>query len=148
MKRVNLYGIAAALLIVFAAGHSFGALIHTKSFGAQADAVATAMSTVRFACTREDCSWQQFYLGFGWFCTVFMLFSAYVAWYIGSRHPEEQSTLAPLAVALSLSYAAGALISWAFLFPLPAIFSLAVALLLTGAVMNSGALVRRASLRT
>src|SRR5262249_40945287 len=82
-RYLNPLRLAAYTLVLFCFGHSMGALIHTPSFGAPSDAVWAAMRAVHFRCQTADCTWFGFYEGFGWLVSVFFLFAAAVAWFLG-----------------------------------------------------------------
>ena len=127
---LNPFRLAAIILILFALGHTFGALIGLPSFGAQSDAVLAAMKTTQFQCQTSQCTWFGFYLGFGWEGSVFLLLSAAIAWYLGGRSPTEQRALKPIAWALFLSQVAGTVIVWMWFFIVPQVFATVVSALL------------------
>ena len=134
----NPHRLASYVLVLYAIGHTAGALISTPKFGAAADAVATAMKSVHFDAQGFDDSWYGFYLGFGWFISLFLILSAVLTWYIGGLPTRERAGLAPITWSLCLSYGASAAIAWKYLFAAPILFSSIVTLLLaTGCVRDA-----------
>ena len=134
----NPYRLASYVLVLYAIGHTAGALMSTPRFGAGADAVATAMQSVHFDAQGFDDSWYGFYLGFGWFVSLFFIFSAVVSWYIGGLPTRDRAGLAVITCSLCLSYGGSAAIAWKYLFTAPIVFSSVVTLLLaTGCVQDA-----------
>lgn len=131
-RHFNFYRLASYTLGLFALGHTFGALANTPSFGSASDQVVGMMRSVGVLAQGTRTTWYNFYLGFGYFDTVFFLFSMVVAWFLGGKSPQERRALWPIAWALFASQVGGLLISQRFLFPAPVIFS-AVLVLLLGA---------------
>jgi hypothetical protein len=113
MKPALLYRIAAALLALFALGHTVG-FLSFKPPTAEALAVRDAMNNVHFQVKGAEFSYGGFYVGFGLFVTVYLLFSASLAWHLGrlaERLPQAIGSLGwtffavqVASLALSLSY--------------------------------------------
>ena len=97
MKSTWLYRIAAILLILFATAHTFGFLKFVPPTS-EGRAVLDGMNTVSLQ-PGSIYTFGGFYRGFGLFATAYLLFSAYLAWYLGS-----------LALRLSVATAPGAAI--------------------------------------
>ena len=74
MKAIWLYRTAAVLLILFAAGHTFG-FLNFKAPTAEGVAVFDAMNHVRFTARGATYSYGDFYRGFGLYISVYLLFS-------------------------------------------------------------------------
>lgn len=130
MRKINLCRIAAVLMVFYALGHTLGALLFLKSFGSPSDGVLAAMKNVTFPCNGSTCTWYGFYLGFGWFCTIFFLFTAFVAWQIGGDEPAGRSAALPICCGLFASYAAGGVLAWKYFFTMPLVFSTLISILL------------------
>ena len=126
----NPFRLSTYLLILFCAGHTWGALLSTPHFSDASDAVVHAMRSVHYNVQAFDDTWFGFYLGFGWLNSVFFLFSAVVTWFLGGLTRCEQRAVAPIIWALFFSYAACAGLSWAYFFFPPGIFSTLIATLL------------------
>jgi hypothetical protein len=141
-RHFNFYRLASYTLALLALGHTFGALANTPRFGPASDQVVGMMRSVGVLAQGTRTSWYNFYLAFGYFDTVFFLFSMVVAWFLGGRLPRERRTLWPIAWALFASQVAGLAIAQHFLFPVPIIFS-GVLVLLLGAGCVGDTLDRR-----
>jgi hypothetical protein len=76
MKPTVLYRIASALLLIAAAGNTYGLLRFWQ--------VAGSMSPVRFPWGHSGFSYAEVVLGFELFCSLCVLFGAYVAWHLGA----------------------------------------------------------------
>jgi hypothetical protein len=95
VNATRLYRIAAVLLILFAAGHTVG-FLKFKPPTAEGLAVREAMNSVHFQVRGRDYSYGGFYIGFGLFNSVFLLYSAFLAWRLGglvTYKPPEASAL-------------------------------------------------------
>jgi hypothetical protein len=128
MKAVSLYRIAAAVFILFAAGHTFGSL-SCRPPTVEGRAVWDAMNHVRFTQGNETFSYAGFYTGFGLSISLTMLFEAFLAWHL-SRHP--QPALAWAFFALQIANIPLSLIYFA---TVPAIFTGVAAALLGWAAL-------------
>jgi hypothetical protein len=71
-----------------------------------------------------------FYLGFGYFVTVFQLFSALIAWQLSALGKETLESLPVLTWGLAVCYVAVTFLSWRFFFLVPIVFSALAAVLL------------------
>jgi len=129
-RYFNGFRLSSYVLVLFFAGHTWGALLSVPHFGPAADAVLTEMKSVHFLAQNSNDTWFGFYLGFGWLVSVFFLFSAVVTWHLGGLEREEQRAMAPIVWALFLSYVVSAYLSWTYFFVAPGVFSIAVAALL------------------
>src|SRR5215471_17328674 len=83
MKATLLYRIAAVLLLLFATGHTIGFLSFTPPTP-EGVAVRDAMNSVHFQVRTHSYTYGNFYRGFGLFVTAYLLFSAFLAWQLGS----------------------------------------------------------------
>ncbi len=129
-KWVNPLRVTSVLLILYCAGHTFGALVSTPRFGTASDVVVNAMQTVHVNAMGSDCTWWGFYLGFGYNVSIFFLFSAVLTWFLGGRSLAEQRAWAPIVWALFVSYALTAVLAIRYFFAAPIVFSSAITLLL------------------
>jgi len=100
MKPAVLYRIASVLFVIFAAGHTFG-FLSFKPPTAEGLAVRDAMNSVHFG---ANMSYGGVYIGFGLYISVYLLFSAYIAWHLGGlagRLPQAIGALARFSHAVS-----------------------------------------------
>jgi hypothetical protein len=97
MTRAKLlFRIASVLLVLFAAGHTFG-FLRFKPPSPEAQVVRHAMDSVRFQAGRGNFSYGGFYTGFGLYITVYLLFAAFLAWHLGSFAGTNPRAIRPLA---------------------------------------------------
>ena len=123
MRYLNPFRLASYVLVLYALGHTLGAVVGTPSFGAESDAVVVAMKAVHVQAQGSDCTWYGFYRGFGIFVSIYFAFSAFMAWRLGGAEERERSALLPLAWALFASHVVGLVVACAYFFPVPMAFS-------------------------
>lgn len=129
MNVTLLYRIAAVLLILFAAAHTFGFLSFTPPTP-EGVAVRDAMNNVHFQVRSHNYSYGNFYRGFGLFATAYLLFAAFLAGHLGAmaaKHPQAIGSLAWVFFGLQLVSMA---LSWIYFAPPPVVASALVALCL------------------
>ncbi len=80
MKVSLLYRIASVLLVLFAVGHTLGFPETPPEWGV--GAIVNSMQTVHFDAQGFDRTYYDFYVGFGLFVSVFLLFAAVLAWHL------------------------------------------------------------------
>lgn len=123
------YRLATYLLLIFSIAHTFGGLLYPPSRGPAGDAVVESMKSVHFMFNGADCTFYEFYLGFGLLVSVFLLCSAALTWHL-SRFPSGNAALRPVAWSLFLAYVPTMVLSWRYFFAGPGVFSTLIALLL------------------
>jgi hypothetical protein len=85
MSAAALYRAGAVVLVLFAILHTIG-FMSFKPPTAEGLAVRDAMTSVKFDINGSSLSYGNFYQGFGLFVTVYLLFAAFLAWYLAA-HP-------------------------------------------------------------
>jgi hypothetical protein len=130
MKYLGPYRIATYLLLLFCAGHTFGGMLFPKSLGPAADTVFAVMKSVHFDFNGSDCTYYGFWFSFGLTASVFLLFSAAVAWRLADAGPGDWALVSPIAWALFASHVCNTVLSWKYFFVGPGLFSTAITLLL------------------
>src|SRR5260370_8681642 len=83
MKAITLYRIASVFFLLFAAGHTFG-FLSLKPPSPEARAVFDGMNNVHFQVRGSSFSYGGFYRGLGLTITVYLLFSAFLPWHLGT----------------------------------------------------------------
>jgi hypothetical protein len=127
MTATLLYRVAAVIFILFAAGHTFEFLKFNPP-NADGAAVFEGMKHVRLAVGDGKHTYNDFYRGFGLFCTAYLLFSAYVAWYLGGLAKSSPQAVGTLGWAFFLLQLASLALSWIYFLPPPAILSAVIAI--------------------
>jgi hypothetical protein len=134
-KYFTPYRLATYLLVIFFAGHTFGGMLGQRSLGAASDAVFDAMKAVHFDFNGADCTWYGFWFGFGLMASIFLLFSAVISWQLDRVPKVSWPLVSTIAWALFATHVGVAVLSWAYFFTGPGIFStLAAGLMAVGAL--------------
>ena len=132
MTSKLLYRIVAVVLILFAAGHTFG-FLSFRPPSAEGLAVYAAMGNVHFKLDGGSYSYAGFYTGFGLMVTAYMLFSAFLAWHLGTASSKQPQDIRMLAWVFAALQIACFVLGWLYFFLVPILFSGAVAICSIGA---------------
>jgi hypothetical protein len=143
VKASLLYRIAAALLMLFAVGHTLGFRQSDPTWGV--DTLLGSMRSIHFDVQGFSRTYWDFFVAAGFSVGVFYLFAAVLAWQLGSLPAETLAVMRTTAWALALSFAAVTVVSWTYLFILPIVFSTLIAVCLTAAAWLSARPVRGSS---
>ncbi|HKV94143.1 MAG TPA: hypothetical protein VJW20_16455 [Candidatus Angelobacter sp.] len=135
MKASVFYRIAAVLLLLFAAGHTFGFRQSDPQWGA--DALLNSMRSIHFNAQGFNRTYWDFFLGAGFSVGVFFLFSAILAWQLGGLPAATVARMRGTAWAFALCFAAITVVSWRYLFAVPLALSLLITLCLIAAAWLS-----------
>ncbi|WP_263419379.1 LIC_13387 family protein [Terriglobus albidus] len=134
MKAIWWYRISSLLLILFATGHTLG-FRRTDAWPDAVKPVVAGMRTVYFPANGFLRSYWDFYVGFGLFVTVMMLFAALVAWQMAGLPQEMLSRFGLVRWGLAIAFAIITAMTWRYFFLTPLIFSIATTATLTVAAM-------------
>jgi hypothetical protein len=126
MKATPLFRIAAVLLFLFATAHTIGFLSFTPRT-TEGVAVRDAMNTVHFQVRSHTYSYGGFYRGFGLFVTAYLLFSAFLAWQLGSLAVKYPQAVRPLGRMLCIVQIASLILSAIYFSGAPVISAALVA---------------------
>jgi hypothetical protein len=137
----NPYRLACYALVLYAVGHTLGAVVFTPDFGPASDHVVDQMKRVVLVADGARDSWYGFYRGLGLMVTAFLAFSATVCWVLGGLSVRQRRALWALPWSLLAAHIASLAIAVVYLFPTPIVFAALVALLL--AIGCGSDLVRR-----
>ena len=143
MTTTLLLRIAAGIQLLFAFGHALGGYSKWSPMGP--NTVLNTMTDVRFTTMGANRSYLDLFLGFGWWIAVAMLLQSVLLFMMASLARTEPAQLRPMIAAFALATLAGAAIGWWFIFPLPALFSIAVLVPLVAAYLVSS---RRLAVKT
>jgi len=130
LKFLSPFRIAAALLVLFCAGHTLGGMLSQKSLGLASDAVFEAMKRVHFEFNGADSTWYGFWFGFGLTVSAFLLLSAAVAFQLDRVPSDQWHWVSPIAWALVASHAANTFLAWKYFFAGPTLFGVLITVLL------------------
>ena len=133
MTPTLLLRIAAGILALFTVGHSFGGLQKWSPMGD--NEVLRQMTNVHFQTMGVNRSYLDFYVGFGWSLTVAMLLQTVLLWQVASLARVDVARARPMILTFVVATVVSAAIAWRFIFPLPALFSVALLIPLLWAYM-------------
>jgi hypothetical protein len=135
MTTAVLLRISAVISLLFTIGHSLGGTKRWSPMGE--NDVLKAMETVRFDTMGVNRSYLDFFLGFGWSLSVAMLLQSVLLWQLASLARSDAAQVRPMIAAFALATLAGGVIAWLFIFPLPALFSATLLIVLVAAYIRA-----------
>jgi len=106
MQSTRLYKIAGVLLFVWAAGNTYGLLNFWR--------VAGPMPAVHFPLGHAPFSYAQIVLGYQVFCSLCVLFAAYLTWHLGTLARKTPQAIGAVGWILFAYLLAGVYVSWIF----------------------------------
>jgi hypothetical protein len=110
---------ASVLTLLLATGHSMGGLESWSPIGE--NETLRAMRAFVFDAMGVRRSYLDFYLGFGWIITAYLLLQSVLLWQLAGLARTNPGTVQPMAVAFLLANVAAAALSAWFIFAVPAI---------------------------
>ena len=116
---------AAVLSVLLAAGHSAGGLKSWSPIG-ESD-VLRAMRSFRMDAQGVQRSYLDFYLGFGWSLSVYLILQAVLLWQIATLDKVSPASARPMIAVFVIANALGAVVAEQFIFAIPMAFFLAIA---------------------
>jgi hypothetical protein len=136
MKASVWYRIASVLLLLFAVGHTLGFRQIDPEWGV--GSLIDSMRSIHFNAQGFSRTYWDFFSAFGLFFSVFLLFSAVLAWQLGSLPVEILPRMRPVSWALAICFAAVTILSWIYAFTTPIVFSAAITVcLIAGAWLSA-----------
>jgi hypothetical protein len=136
VKTTVLYRIAAILLVLFAAGHTAGFRKAQPQW--EVGPLLEAMQTTRFNVGSFGRTYWDFYLGFGYFVTAFLLFAAVLAWQLGGLNKETLALMPLITWGLAVCFVVVTALSWKYFFLPPIVFSVVLTVVLILAAWVAG----------
>jgi hypothetical protein len=136
MTASLLYRIAAVLLVLYAAGHTMGFRRVDPRWGV--DAFIAGLRTKQFAVQGVQRTYWGFYIGFGLFVTVLLLFAAALAWQLGALPPAVRAAMPIATWGFALCFVAATIVTWRYFFTAPIVFSAVITICLILAAWRSG----------
>ena len=129
---------SAVISLLFAVAHTLGGRKYWSPMGE--NAVLNAMRDSQFHIEGVDRCYLDFYLGFGYSISVFQALLAVLLWQLGTLARSNPKAAAPMIIAIALATALCGGISYIFILPLPALFSMVLlASLAVAALLARGA---------
>ena len=112
--------VTSIVTLVFAVGHTMGAATSWSPPGETE--VLQAMTSFRFAVGGVSRSYLDFYLGFGYLITVYLLLHAVLLWQLARLAQSEPRAVRALIASCVVANLLSALVAWRFIFLVPVIF--------------------------
>lgn len=136
MSASTLYRIAAVLLLLFAAGHTFGFRQSDPAWGI--DGVLTSMRTIHFKMDGFDRTYWDLFVAAGFSVGVLYLFAAILSWQLASLPLATLARMRGITWTFALCFAAITFLSVRYLFVIPIAFSFLTTVCLTAAAWQAG----------
>jgi hypothetical protein len=136
MKAPLLLRIASIITLILAAGHTSGGLSFWSPGGETE--VLRAMRSFHFDAAGVSRTYMDFYLGFGFIVSIYLLAQAVVLWQLASMAKTDAIGVRPLIGSFLSASVASAILSWKFIFLVPVVSFTAVALCLGLAFYAAG----------
>jgi len=131
MKSTIFYRIASVLLAIFAILHTIGFRQTDPTWNV--DALLRSMESIHFDVQGFSRSYWDFYVGFGLFVTVFLLFAAILAWQLSRLPQESLMRIRGIAWAFAVCFAAITVLTWRYFFIAPLVSSILITACLVAA---------------
>jgi hypothetical protein len=87
------------------------------------DSIIAALRSTHFEVQGLNRTYWDFYVGFGLFVTVLLLFAALLAWQLGGLSKEHLSAMPIVTWSLAAGFVVVTFLSWKYFFVVPVIFS-------------------------
>ena len=136
MKASLLYRTASVLLILFALGHTLGFRRVDPRW--KLDSIIAALRSTHFEVQGLNRTYWDFYVGFGLFVTILLLFTAILTWQLGGLPKDHLSEMRLVAWSLAACFVVVTFLSWKYFFIVPVIFSGVVTLCFILAALAAG----------
>lgn len=119
MRPSTLLRITAVVTLIFATSHSLGSLESWSPVGETE--VLKAMKSFHFDTEGVTRTYFDFYLGFGLILGVYLFLQAVVLWQLAALAKTDALRLRPLLVSIFIASVVSAILSWKFIFAIPAV---------------------------
>ena len=124
MSRAVWLRVTSVVSFVFAIGHTLGARTSWSPLG-ETD-VLNSMRTFRFQTEGVTRSYLDFYRGFGFTLSVFLVLQAVLLWQLGTLAKSDGQALRSIIVTVALASIASGVLTWQYLIPVPFVFWTAI----------------------
>jgi hypothetical protein len=102
------------------------------------DSIIAALRSTHFEVQGLNRTYWDFYVGFGLFVTILLLFTAILTWQLGGLPKDHLSEMRLVSWSLATCFVVVTFLSWKYFFIVPVIFSGAVAICLILAALAAG----------
>jgi len=133
MRTHHLLWSASVISFLLAVGHTLGGKDSWSPVG-ELD-ILRAMRTTSFTTAGVTRTFYDFFMGFGWCISVFLLLQAVVLWQLASIARTNPRATRPMIASFFLATVASGIIAWRMLVPPPVVFDGLIALILAAAFL-------------
>ena len=123
--------IASIISLLFTLGHTAGGLQKWSPMGD--NELLRTMRAFRFDTMGANRSYFDFFMGFGWSLSIVMVMQTVLLWQMASLARTEPAKVRPMIAVIALATAANGVVAWHFIFAVPALFSIALVIVLAAA---------------
>jgi hypothetical protein len=124
VKPAIFYRIASVLLLLFAGLHTFGFRQVDPQWGV--DSLISLMRSTHFDIFGTSRTYWDFFVVFGHFFSIFLVFTAVLAWQLGSLPRQTLAVMRGTAWALVICFAAVTIVGFRYAFIIPIVFSVLI----------------------
>ena len=136
MKTHHLLRAASIVMFLFFAGHTAGGM---QSWSPAGDTpVLQMMRSVRYNAGGVVRTYFDFYAGFGWTLSIFLLLQAVLLWQLASIAKSEPRRTRPLIGSFLIATIAAAIVQSQLVVPVPVVFGVVLAAILGAAFVTAG----------
>jgi hypothetical protein len=121
MKAPLLYRIASVLLLLMALGHTLGFRRVDPRW--RVDPIIAALRSTHFEVQGLNRTYWDFYIGFGLFVTVLLIFIALLSWQLGGLPKQSLLAMPVVRWGLAVCLLVVTFLSWKYFFIAPLVFS-------------------------
>ncbi len=134
MKAVVLLRTASVMTFVFALLHTKG-MPWTPALGPGEVPIVEGMKTHAFDVMGVTRTYFSFYEGFGLLLSIMLLTLAVLIWMMATLVKAGVSGMRPMIAATAGAFAANAVLTWEYIFPVPALFAIVIGACLVLAIV-------------
>ena len=125
--------VASVVSLLFAAGHTLGGR-KSWSFTGEKE-VLEPMRTFRFEAFGVSRTYMDFYRGFGFTLSVYLLLQAVLLWQVAPLTQSDPVHARPVIVSFLVASIVSGVLTWKFIFPVPVYFGAVVTVSLIAALV-------------
>jgi hypothetical protein len=145
MKTALFLRIASVVSLLFAAGHTLGGR-KSWTFTGETE-VLQPMRTFQIQTMGVTRTYMDFYRGFGFTLSVYLLLQAVVLWQLATLGRANPQQVRPIILSVLVASLVNTVLTWRYIFPVPALFGVVVSAFLIAAFIAAGQDVISVSMR-
>ena len=136
MRTALLLRIASVISLLFAAGHTLGGR-KDWTFTGETE-VLQPMRTYQVQAMGASRTYMDFYRGFGFTLSVYLVLQAVVLWQLAALARTNPAQVRPIILSMLIASLVNAVLTWRFILPVPALFGTVVTAILLATFVSAG----------